>query len=107
MQKNEHTHTRTHLPLILTTQTTITSNKKAFPLDMFCVTGLQAYSWTSGVPVTYTNWEANEPNYGNEVCVTTERPYNFQWADVSCDRKEASLCKAKCPKGTSNIIRSF
>ena len=55
------------------------------------------------MPVTYTNWATNEPTHDNEECATTERPYNFAWADVACDRREASLCKAHCPRGRSHL----
>ena len=57
----------------------------------------QDWIWTSLKPVTYTNWGPGEPNRHHELCTTTERPYQYRWADIRCSRLEPYICKAPCP----------
>ena len=52
------------------------------------------YRWLSGRGGEYRNFGVSEPKYSGERCVTMERPKGYRWADVTCHRQEAFVCKA-------------
>eukprot|EP00066_Takifugu_rubripes_P017013 XP_011606279.1 PREDICTED: macrophage mannose receptor 1 [Takifugu rubripes] len=54
----------------------------------------KSFSWVDGSPVTYTAWEANEPNFANndENCVTIYKSMGY-WNDINCGSELPSICK--------------
>lgn len=72
----------------------------------FLITGIDQWLWTSGMiiddnktlkwvgnnkPVTYTNWNKDEPNNltGKEKCVNVY----FTWNDNDCNEKIIFVCE--------------
>uniref|UniRef100_H3DIA4 Macrophage mannose receptor 1 n=1 Tax=Tetraodon nigroviridis TaxID=99883 RepID=H3DIA4_TETNG len=54
----------------------------------------KSFSWVDGSPVTFTAWEANEPNFANndENCVTMYQNMGY-WNDINCGSELPSICK--------------
>ena len=52
------------------------------------------YSWISSAPVTYSNWDPNEPNdfHHTEDC-TTWRSWTGRWNDLNCANSQPYICE--------------
>lgn len=63
--------------------------------------GSAAFYWTSGYPVTYTNWAPDEPNNldGLEDCVAIESARGYGWNDGNCTLhlRDSFICETRCP----------
>lgn len=57
-----------------------------------------SFVWTTGQPVTYTNWASGEPNNsgGNEDCAEM-RYLDFEWNDNNCGTNRTYICEFDPP----------
>ncbi|XP_036377634.1 macrophage mannose receptor 1-like [Megalops cyprinoides] len=65
----------------------------------------KSFEWMDGTPVTYTAWEANEPNFANndENCVTMYKGMGF-WNDINCGVVLPSICKRSTNSPTNTTV---
>jgi hypothetical protein len=54
--------------------------------------GAPAFSWISGEAVTYTNWEATEPNASGEAAALI-RTGTLGWFDVLVTESHPAICE--------------
>jgi len=54
----------------------------------------EPFSWVTGEPVSYTAWDAGEPNETGEACARLRANTNPQtWADRPCNQTFGAICE--------------
>ncbi|NXO00783.1 MRC1 protein, partial [Rhinopomastus cyanomelas] len=73
---------------------------QAFWIGLFLLNPDEGFAWIDGSPVTYENWDEDEPNNneGLEHCVMINRSPQMRWNDLRCENLLNWICEIK--KGT-------
>ncbi|XP_051465466.1 macrophage mannose receptor 1-like isoform X2 [Apus apus] len=75
-------------------------NTQAFWIGLFLLNPDEGFAWIDGSPVTYENWDEDEPNNHEERehCVMFNRSPQMRWNDLRCEHLLNWICETK--KGT-------
>ncbi|XP_071591214.1 macrophage mannose receptor 1-like isoform X2 [Heliangelus exortis] len=68
-----------------------------FWIGLFLLNPDEGFVWIDGSPVTYENWDEDEPNNYKELehCVMLKRSPQMHWNDLRCDHLLNWICETK------------